>query len=437
MQDQIVKTHQKSRKVTITQGDDKNPTYEFEFYEEDSEEARVIKTSVIDVTASYLTKLKETAEYFLGKMVDGCVISIPAHFEEKQKKDLLKAAHKAGFKSSYAIHEPVAAVMAFNASIQAENDVQDKNVLVLDLGAEAFNISLISNHDGLYTIEESVEEENLGGLMFDQVLVEIAKEEFKRKTKLDISDNKRSLSKLQLACEATKRSLTNQDTAPCFVEALYEGMDYNGSIVRGRFDMLAEPLYARCTEAVKKTLRNAKVTADEISQVIVIGGASRLPKFQKVMKDLFPNIGNEFRTEVEPDEAIALGCAVQAGILRDANIDLDTEFDKACTDAKHLTKTIGIISGAGKFVPVIPAGTPLPVRRSFTVKLDKAQNNVYLAINELTEGKPELISEVALTDIPTGQDRLVEVVFLIELDHHLDVTITEKVSGETVNVVLK
>jgi L1 cell adhesion molecule like protein len=409
-----------------------------EYYEsEESEEPTIQQHSVIQVTAKYLKKLKETAELVIGKSVMGCVISIPAHYSEKQKKALLEAAHVAGFSSAYSLHEPVAAVMAFNASVVKENNILDKQVLVLDLGAEAFNVSLISNHDGIYTIEESVEEENLGGQRFDEVLMEFAMDDFKKKSKIDISNNKRALFKLRKACETAKRALTRQDTAPCYVESLAEGIDYNGTILRGRFDILSEPLYTRCKHVVLSTLKNAHLTPKDIDQVLLVGGSSRLPRFQEAMKSLFPDIGNEFRTEVEPDEAIALGCAVQAGILIEEGVDLDVEFPEDAINAKHLSKTIGITSLDDEFVPVIPAGTPLPVRRSLTVPLTAGQSSVYLAISEIDEHQKTLVGEVALVDIPAVKNANVEVVFLIELDHLLNVTIKELVSGKSVNAILK
>ncbi|KAI8902658.1 heat shock protein 70 family [Globomyces pollinis-pini] len=441
MVDDEVKLNQKRYRVAIvpSTGNAVFPAYETEFFEDGADEPTVVQHTVVQVTAKYFAKLKETAEGFSGKSVDGCVISIPAHFEESQKTDLLKAAHEAGFKSAFALHEPVAAAMAYK-NIASGQDKPDNNVLVLDLGAEAFNVTLISEHDGLYTIEESIEEANLGGTNFDKVLLEFAKDDFKKKTRNDISDNKRSLIKLQNACEKAKRALTQQDTVACQVEALYDGMDYNGTILRGRFDMLAEPLYARCKETVLKLLKSCKVTPNEIDQVLLVGGSSRMPRFQSSIKSLFPNVGNgtDFRCDVEPDEAISIGCAIQGGIMVENNVNLDVKFDKALIDANHVGKSIGIKSGDGKFIPIIPSGTPLPVRRSFKVPLAPKQTDVYLSVSENNLESGSVIAEVVLSgladDIKNG---VVEIVFLIENDHHLDVTMTELVSGEKVHALLK
>jgi L1 cell adhesion molecule like protein len=380
-----------------------------------------------------LKKLKETAEYFLSKSVDGCVISIPAHFEQVQKEALLKAAHEAGFAYAYSLHEPVAAVMAFNSTKNTE-EKPDKQIVVLDLGAEAFNVSVISSHDGLYTIEESIEESNLGGRNFDRVLADLVKEEFKRKTKMDISDNKRAIQKLLNAAEKTKRSLTKQDTAPCYIESLYDGMDFNGMIMRGRFEMLAESLYVRCKDTVKKALKKAGITAQQVDQVLLIGGSSKMPRFQSEMKSLFPDIGEGFRADVESDEAIALGCAVQAGIL----LEEGTDFDENATDAEHLSKAVGILDKNNAFIPVFPVGTPIPVRRQFSIPLAPKQTSVHLVIAEQGAEKASSVAEVALRDIPSSVvDGQVEVVIIIEADLAMSVTMTELKSSTKVHTFMK
>jgi L1 cell adhesion molecule like protein len=255
---------------------------------------------------------------------------------------------------------------------------------------------------------------------------------------MDISDNKRSVAKLLNAAEGAKRSLTRQDTAPCFVESLYEGVDYNGSFMRGRFDMLAEPVYGKCKTAVMKFLEKQHISPEKVDQVLLIGGSSRMPRFQQVMKGIFPNAGSstEFRTEVEPDEAIALGCAVQAAIL---DQDFTHNFDKKVIDAERLTKDIGFKTADGEFVSVIPKGTPIPVRRSFMVNLTPKQTSIHLLVSEKgADGNVDVLAEVGLAGIPADvKNGQVEMVFLIENDHIFSVTLTEKVSGEKVHALLK
>eukprot|EP00842_Homolaphlyctis_polyrhiza_P002728 jgi/Hompol1/3456/HPOL_001588-RA len=437
--------------ITASPDDESVPVYEIILSNEDGDE-RTETHTVVQVTAKYLRKLKETAEYYLGKKVDGCVISIPAHFEEAQKADLLSAAKEAGFDITYPLHEPVAAVLAFESAAEyMQSQSQDlaatrtakldKQIVVLDLGAHQFNVTVMSSHDGIYTIETSHEEPELGGISFNEVLVEFVRQEFKRKTKNDIIDNRRAMQKLRNACERTKRALTRQDTAPCSVESLYDGMDYSGTVNRGRFEMLCEPLYARCRDAVAKALKEASVLLEEIDEVLVIGGASRMPRFQAVMKSLFPET-TDFRVDVEPDEAISFGCAVQAGIILSNKADYDSlSEDPAVVVADHLTKSIGLEGAGGAFAVIIPRGTPVPVRRTVAFGLSaKNQTEAYLAFFEGEQPvarKNASLAEVVVSDLdPATFDNkgVVEVTLTIERDHTLSIAAIEKVSGQRVKV---
>ena len=275
---------------------------------------------------------------------------------------------------------------------------------------------------------------NLGGIAFDEVLVEFVRQEFKKKYKADVSENRRSMQKLRVACERTKRALSRQDTAPCAVESLYDGLDYNGTILRGRFDMMAEPLYVKCKEAVLSTLKACQLTPDQVDEVILIGGSSRMPRFQSSMKSLFSSEKTEFRSDVEPDEAISIGCALQAKIFLENKIDFTTIDDKIA-HADHLTKSVGLAAQDGTFVPFIPKGTPLPVRRELSFNLPDGQTEVYLTVfeGENTVAKDNvLLAEAVLSDLvqENKEKRVVNVVFTIELDKTFSVTLSEKSSGQ-------
>ncbi|KAJ3277489.1 Hsp70 protein that interacts with Zuo1p, partial [Borealophlyctis nickersoniae] len=260
--DEEVQHHSRSLPMNIVAlpTDATIPAYEVESWADpDAEEPVREHHTVGEVTTKFFGKMKETAENLLGKSVEGVVISIPPHFEDEQKAALLKCTKDAGFQKAYAIHEPVAAALAFDTAPQFQNIASsskpDRIIAVLDLGGHQFNVSILACNDGVYTILASLDDYKLGGVHFDEILVNWVKQEFKRKTKMDFSDNRRALTKARAACEQTKRALTRQDMAPCSIESLYEGMDFHGSINRGRFEMMAEPLYGRCGELVKATLK--------------------------------------------------------------------------------------------------------------------------------------------------------------------------------------
>jgi L1 cell adhesion molecule like protein len=425
------------------------PAYEVEEYENEEAEEPITKyVTVNEVTTKYLRKLKETAESYMGKTVTGAVISIPAHFAEVSKNALLETAKEAGFNKVIPISEPVAAALAFdNAAEEKANDTTDgktdRQILVVDLGGHQFNVTLLSANSGLYTVVTSLDDYKLGGVHFDEVLVNFVKGEFKRKTKSDISGNRRALGKLRNACEQTKRMLSQKDTAPCSIDSLYDGMDYHGPILRGRFEMLAEPLFQRCAELVLKALSESEVQAANIDEVLLVGGSSRIPRFQAVIRSLFPET-TKIRTDVEPDEAVGMGAAAQANIVltvESAGVDfLKESAAKDVVELHQLQHSIGIEAADGSFAVLIPRRAPVPARRAaeFSNAVE-GQNEIYLAVYEgenAVAKKNQLLAEIVLSDLPQGLkagEAKIDVTFLVEKDEILTVVARERKTGKQVS----
>ena len=422
----------------------KGPVYQVESRADpDAEEPTIEHHSVVEVTALYLRKLKETAENFLSKSVDGVVVSVPPHFKDQQKVDLVTASQEAGFNVVHTVHEPVAAALAFAhspASVSPSPKL-DQKIVVLDLGGHQFNVTCLSSNKGLYSILSCMDDYKLGGVHFDEILVNHVKQEFQRKTKLDVSESRRAIHKLFNACERTKRSLTRQDVAPCSVESLYEGMDYHGSVNRNRFEMMADPLFARCAQVVHSALAEAGLTVENVDQVMLVGGASRMPRFQAKMQSLFGE-STLFRTDVEPDEAISIGCAIQAGLISGQEDYASHAVNKDILHAQVLSKTVGVELSNGSMAPILLKKSPLPIRRSITVATSvQDQEDMYFAIYEgddLAVAKNNiLLAEVVLADLPTGKGQIkVELVFTMETDGILHVVAHEKSSGAQVKVKL-
>ncbi|KAJ3150529.1 70-kilodalton heat shock protein [Geranomyces michiganensis] len=418
------------------------PTYETESFPEGSEEATLVQHTPQEVAAKYLTKVKETAENFLGNAVDGCVVSTPVHFEEVQREALIAAVKEAGFGTVYTIHEPVAAALAYDnaaktrAGTRAEK--RDKLVLVLDLGGHQFNVSLLTYNNGAYTVVSSLDDERLGGVHFDEVIMDSVQQEFYRKTKLDIGKNRRARSKLHKACEQTKRALSRQDNAPCSVESLYDGVDYHGTFPRARFEMLAEKLYARSVEVMKKALAEADVKVEDVDEVLFVGGASRMPRFRAVAQNVFSTA--TIRDDVEPDEAIANGCAFQASVITShPHVDYATISRKQeVVNAGHLAKTLGLALPDGSFHPVLPKRAPVPARRTVSFAVAPGQKEFYVAVSEgesKVAKENKLIAELVLSDLPDDVEvgkPTIDVIFTVEADHSFSVAVKEKKSGKTV-----
>ncbi|KAI8853120.1 heat shock protein 70 family [Chytridium lagenaria] len=399
-------------------------SYEVEVYEnEEAEESQTQHVTVAEVTTKYLKKLKETAESYLGSTVNATVVSVPSHFEEKSQAALLSAAKESGFERVFMISEPVAASLAFD-SLKVQGSSKKDRIVVRR-----------RSRNGIYTVLASLDDYQLGGVHFDEVLVKFVKDEFKRKTKLDITGNRRSLAKLRQAAELTKKMLSQKDTAPCSVDSLCEGIDYQGQILRVRFEMLAEPLFQRCAETVRKAFDEVHIVPEDVDEVLLVGGSSRIPRFQAVIRSIFPT-ECAVRNDIEPDEAIGLGAASPAG-----------EFEKLAltanyTNFKRLSKDIGIEVAGGNVVTVIDAHTPLPAQRSVQFSNAEAgQKEVFIAVVEGKGAEAKKASRRGYCPFGSPEDMAagaakIEVTFLIDTDEVLSVTAKDKVSGKIVKVRL-
>ncbi|KAJ3158469.1 Heat shock 70 kDa protein 6 [Irineochytrium annulatum] len=446
--------HQKELPMTILEHPENKGVvaYEYEHYEnEEAEEAETRYVSVEEVVTKYLRKLKETAENYLGHPVTGAVLSTPAHFDAEPRAALLSAAKASGFDHVHLIAEPIAAALAFDTAPTAPTTPKrDRLILVADLGGHQFNVTLLSSNGGLYSILSSLDDSKLGGVHFDEVLVRHVVEDFKRKSRQDISKDRRALHKLRAACEATKRMLSQRDTAPCTIDSLYEGQDHSCSVLRARFENMAEPLIQRCGTLVARAMSEAGVEPGQVDEVLLVGGSTRIPRFQSVVRAMFPESVN-VRADIEPDEAVGLGAAAQAKIVQaaeKAGVDYaGASTSKQYLDAKHLTASLGVGLADGKIATVVPRRAPVPTARSmeFSNAVD-GQKEVFISVYEFDhEGKKKktekadkkILAEVVVQDLPTGLkagEAKILVTFLVDRDEVLTVVAKEKVSGKQLKV---
>jgi len=322
----------------------------------------------------------------------------------------------------------------------------DKMVLVLDFGGHNFNVSLLSSNKGLYTILASEDDLKLGGVHLDDVLVNLAADEFKRKTRMNVRDNRRSIMKLKAACEQTKRALSQRDMAPCSVESLYEGMDYHGSINRSRFEAEAEPLFQRCTKLVLKTLEKQHLAPHKVDTVIMVGGSAKVPRFQTVIRSLFSEDIQIF-VDSDPDESIAKGCITQASIIESTGIENYTAALADTSLTSHIpytSKDIGLADANGNLCVIIPHGTPVPVLRTLRFSNSvKNQTDLFLAVyegNDQVASNNALMAEIVISDLPESLgvgEAMLDVTFSIEKNFTLHVVAKEKASGKSVKCEIK
>ncbi|CAO3671501.1 unnamed protein product [Umbelopsis ramanniana] len=346
-----------------------------------------------EITAKYLRHLRESAEAFLGNPITGAIVSVPSYFTEEQREELKQAAADAGVKVIQMIHESAAAALAYGIGHNSSSkDPQDKTVVVCDMGAHSFDVTVLNVRSGVYSILATAHDTKLGGASFDENLLKHFAAEFKKKTKIDISDNKKALAKLRAACEVTKKSLSSANSAPCFVESLADGLDFHTTINRLRFEMLSKVVFADSLKVIEEVLKKSDLDASEVDEVIMVGGSARIPKLASKFREAFTNEKTQIRSEVEPDEVVATGCAIQGSLIA----EFDQETIESCvhpvvTLTPHTTKHIGTLNAKGEFITIVPRYTSLPTRRIF--EFGNAQQGQTQAYFALYEGDHEIVTE--------------------------------------------
>merc|ERR1711892_1649355 len=264
-----------------------------------------------EISAMVLTKMKETAEAYLGVDVKDAVVTVPAYFNDSQRQATKDAGVICGLNVLRIINEPTAAAIAYG--LDKKKGAQECNVLIFDLGGGTFDVSILTIEEGIFEVKSTAGDTKLGGQDFDNRMVDHFVNEFKRKHKKDMKGNKRALRRLRTACERAKRTLSASAQASIEIDSLFEGIDFYTSITRARFEELCADLFRGTMDPVEKSLRDAKMDKSAINEIVLVGGSTRIPKIQKLLQDFFN--GKELNKSINPDEAVAYGAAVQAAIL--------------------------------------------------------------------------------------------------------------------------
>merc|ERR1712151_563751 len=239
-----------------------------------------------EVSSMVLTKMKETAENYLGKEVKHAVITVPAYFNDQQRQSTKDAGVIAGLNVLRIINEPTAAAIAYGLDKKKSCD-KESNVLIFDLGGGTFDVSILAIDGGIFEVKSTAGDTHLGGEDFDNRMVDHFVTEFKRKHKKDITGNKRALRRLRTACERAKRTLSASAQANIEIDSLFEGIDFYTSITRARFEELCSDLFKGTLEPVEKAMRDAKMDKSSINDIVLVGGSTRIPKIQKLLQDFF------------------------------------------------------------------------------------------------------------------------------------------------------
>merc|ERR1711981_1177256 len=265
-----------------------------------------------EISSMVLLKMKETAEAYLGHDIKDAVVTVPAYFNDSQRQATKDAGVISGMNVLRIINEPTAAAIAYGLD-KKKGEGKETNVLIFDLGGGTFDVSILTIEDGIFEVKSTAGDTHLGGEDFDNRLVDHFINEFKRKHKKDLTQNKRAVRRLRTACERAKRTLSASAQANLEIDSLFEGIDFYTSITRARFEELCSDLFKGTLEPVEKAMRDAKMDKSSINDIVLVGGSTRIPKVQKLLQDFFN--GKDLNKSINPDEAVAYGAAVQAAIL--------------------------------------------------------------------------------------------------------------------------
>ena len=382
-----------------------------------------------EISAMILSKMKSIAEEYLGCSVTNAVITVPAYFNDTQRQATKDAGIIAGLNVLRIINEPTSAAIAYGLDKNV-----NKTILIVDAGGGTTDISLLTIEDGVIEVKATGGDTHLGGEDIDNKIVNYVIEEFKKKNKIDLSDNKKAIRRIKTVAERAKRTLSSSVQTTIELDSIYDGIDLNISLSRAKLESLCSDIFNRILNPIDLVIKDADINKSDIEEIILVGGTTRIPKIQELLSNYFN--GKELNKSINPDEAVAYGASIQAAIL--SGIKDDKLDNLILLDVCPLS--LGIETAGGIMKVLIPRGTQLPVKK--TQIFSTATDNQPAVTIQVFEGERHntehnnKLGEFQLKGIPPMSRGVPQIVITYDIDVNgiLNVSAVEKSSGTTHNI---